>query len=118
MGQRPPYAMRKSWAERYTLLILSRWTFLTVAVAKPKGDYMDRFLAMKERGETILFSELLAEIPSDDVLRVLFPAQKRTWKQLATKRGMEVLKLHLDGFRQPEIAKKLDLTSVNANLKL
>lgn len=72
---------------------------------------MDRFLAMKERGETILFSELLAEIPSDDVLRVLFPAQKRTWKQLATKRGMEVLKLHLDGFRQPEIAKKLDLTS-------
>ena len=72
---------------------------------------MDRFLAMKERGETILFSELLAEIPSDDVLRVLFPPQKRTWKQLATKRGMEVLKLHLNGFRQPEIAKKLDLTS-------
>ena len=97
-------------AERYTLLILSRWTFLIVVVAKPKGDYMDRFLAMKERGETILFSELLAEIPSDDVLRVLFPPQKRTWKQLATKRGMKVLKLHLNGFRQPEIAKKLDLT--------
>ena len=71
---------------------------------------MDRFLALKERGETILFSELLAEIPSDDVLRVLFPPQKRTWKQLATKRGMEVLKLHLNGFRQPEIAEKLDLT--------
>lgn len=71
---------------------------------------MDKFLEMKERGETILFSELLAEIPSDDVLRVLFPPQKRAWKQLATKRGMEVLKLHLNGFRQPEIAEKLDLT--------
>ena len=71
---------------------------------------MDRILAMKERGETMLFSELLAEIPSDDVLRVLFPPQKRTSKQLVTKRGMEVLKLHLNGFRQPEIAERLGLT--------
>lgn len=62
------------------MLILCRWTFLIVAEAKPKGGYMDRFLEMKERGETILFSELLAEIPSDDVLRVLFPPQKRAWK--------------------------------------
>ncbi|NCE65096.1 hypothetical protein D1159_11045 [Pseudoflavonifractor sp. 524-17] len=71
---------------------------------------MDRFLAMKEHGETILFSELLAELPSDDVLRVLFPPQKKTWKQLATRRGLEVLKLHLNGLHQPEIADRLGLT--------
>lgn len=71
---------------------------------------MDRFLAMREHGETILFSDLLAEIPSDDVLCVLFPPQKKTWKQLATKRGLEILKLRLNGFRQPEIAEKMGLT--------
>ena len=79
---------------------------------------MDRFLALIERGETILFSELLAEIPSDDVLRVLFPPQKRTWKQLATKRGMEVLKYTWMGFANQKLRKSWTLLLTKSPMPL
>ena len=63
---------------------------------------MNRFLEMKERGETILFSELLDEIPADDVLPGLLPD--------ISQRELKVLKLRLEGLCQPEIAERLNLT--------
>ena len=65
---------------------------------------------MKERGDTILFSDLLAEIPDDDVLRELMPNPYGLNKQFITHRGMKVLKLRLDGLRQTEIAEQLNMT--------
>lgn len=63
---------------------------------------MNRFLEMKERGETILFSELLDDIPADDVLAELLPN--------ISQRELNVLKLRLEGLCQAEIAEKLNLT--------
>lgn len=71
---------------------------------------MNRFLEMKERGETILFSQLLEEIPPEDVLRELLSDPQNPKKQLITRRKLEVLKLRLDGLCQPEIAGRLGLT--------
>ena len=71
---------------------------------------MNRFLEMKERGEPILFSELLSEIPSDDVLLKLFPHPKRSKEQLVTRQRLEVLRLRLDGLHLPEIAVQLGIT--------
>ena len=70
---------------------------------------MNKFLMMKERGDTILFSDLLAEIPDDDVLRKLMPNPYSPDKRFITHRGMKVLKLRLDGLRQPEIAEQLNM---------
>ena len=70
---------------------------------------MNKFLMMKERGDTILFSDLLAEIPDDDVLRKLMPNPYSPDKRYITHRGMKVLKLRLDGLRQPEIAEQLNM---------
>lgn len=63
---------------------------------------MNRFLEMKERGETILFSELLDDIPADDVLAELLPN--------ASQRELKILKLRSEGLCQAEIAEKLKLT--------
>lgn len=71
---------------------------------------MNRLLEKKECGNTILFSELLKDIPSDDVLAELLPAPLMPGKPFITKRGLEVLKLRLEGLRQPEIAERLGLT--------
>lgn len=71
---------------------------------------MNRFLEMKERGEPILFSELLSEIPSDDVLYKLFPHPRRSKEQLVTRQRLEVLRLRLDGLRLPAIAVQLGIT--------
>lgn len=70
---------------------------------------MNRFLEQKERGEIVLFSELLTDIPSDDVLLELFPNTFSPNKPLVTHRGLEVLKLRLEGLRQSEIAERLGL---------
>ncbi len=71
---------------------------------------MDQFLEMKERGEIIRFSELLSEIPSDDVLLELFPDPQRPHKLLVNHRQLEVLKLRLNGLRLPEISEQLGFT--------
>ena len=42
----------------------------------------NKFLEQKERGETILFTELLKEIPDDDILLELLPDQTRSGHQL------------------------------------
>ena len=71
---------------------------------------MNKFLEMKERGETIPFSDLLKDIPPDDVLAELFPALDGRKRPLVTHREMQVLKLRLDGLTQAGIAGKLQLT--------
>lgn len=71
---------------------------------------MNKFLEMKERGETILFSDLLKDIPPDDVLAELFPVLSDRKRPLVTHREMQVLKLRLDGLTQAGIAEELQLT--------
>lgn len=71
---------------------------------------MNKFLLMKERGDTISFSDILKDIPEDSVLRELLPNPNGADKKFITQRGMKVLKLRLDGFRQPEIAERLNMT--------
>lgn len=71
---------------------------------------MNKFLEMKERGELILFSELLEDIPPKDTLYELLPNPQNPRKQLVDRRDLEVLKLRLDGFHQTEIAERLGLT--------
>lgn len=71
---------------------------------------MNRFLEMKERGETILFSEILENIPPDDVLAELFPDLNNFDRSRANHREMQILKLRLDGLTQPQIAEKMNLT--------
>lgn len=60
----------------------------------------NNFLEQKRKGEKILFSELLAAPPSDDVLIELFPNTLTPNRPLVTQRGLEVLKLRLEGLRQ------------------
>ena len=69
----------------------------------------NNFLEQKRKGEKILFSELLAAPPSDDVLIELFPNTLTPNRPLVTQRGLEVLKLRLEGLRQSEIAERLGL---------
>lgn len=71
----------------------------------------NRFLEMKERGETILFSELLAEIPPDEVLIHLFPSTRNPECPSVRSSELEVLKLRLKGFKHQEIAEQLGLSS-------
>ena len=71
---------------------------------------MNRFLELKECGGTVLFSELLTQIPPDDVLVELLPDPYSPRKPLVTRRGLEVLKLRLDGLRLPEIEERLGLS--------
>ena len=71
---------------------------------------MNRFLEMKERGEKILFSELLEDIPPDYVLIDLFPNTRNPTKMLVNHVGLEVLNLRLKGLTQAEIVEQLGLT--------
>lgn len=71
----------------------------------------DVLLVRKSKGEKIPFSELLASPPSDDVLAELLPDPQNIGRPLVTQRELAVLKLRLDGFRQPEIAERLGLTT-------
>lgn len=71
---------------------------------------MDDLISRKNRGEVILFSELLNEIPSDEVLSELFPNPHNPDQPLATHSQLQVLKLRLDGLKQPQIAEALKIT--------
>lgn len=71
---------------------------------------MNKFLEMKERGETILFSELLKDIPPNWVLCELFSLPDSQHRSMVSHRGMEILKLRLEGLNQSQIAEKLNLT--------
>lgn len=71
---------------------------------------MNKFLEVKERGETILFSELLKDIPPDYVLLDLFPSKYNPAHLRVSHSALEVLKLRLKGFTQSEIAGQLGLS--------
>ena len=66
----------------------------------------------------ILFSELLADIPSDEVLAELFPDPYRPQKALATHSGLEVLKLSLEGLNTAQTAERLHMTLSQADHRL
>ncbi|MCI9507930.1 MAG: hypothetical protein HFF62_15440 [Oscillospiraceae bacterium] len=70
----------------------------------------NKFLEQKERGETILFTELLKEIPDDDILLELFPDQTQPGRQMVTRRELQILNLHLDTVSYRDIAEKMSLT--------
>lgn len=63
-----------------------------------------------ERGETVLFSEILEHIPSDEVLAHLFPDPYSEGQPAITHFGLEVLELRLQGLKQVQIAEKLQTT--------
>ncbi|NBI11524.1 hypothetical protein D1641_16160 [Colidextribacter sp. OB.20] len=71
---------------------------------------MNKFLEMKERGETILFSDLLEDIPPNYVLVDLFPNKCNPAHLSVSRSALEVLKLRLKGFTQLEIAEQLGLS--------
>lgn len=70
----------------------------------------NNYLSRIAQGEKILFSELLADPPSDEVLAWLFRDIRFPKAQDVDRAGLEVLKLSLLGLRLPEIAGQLGLT--------
>lgn len=67
------------------------------------------FLERKANGEIIPFSELLLDIPTDEVLAELFPYNPKSQPYLSHI-GLKLLKLRLDGSKCEEIADMLHLT--------
>lgn len=72
---------------------------------------MESFLNKIESGESILFSEILEKIPTDDDLPKLFPNDYNPEISSISHFGLEVLKLRLEGLNQLEITEKLQTTS-------
>ena len=68
---------------------------------------MDQLLEKAAHGEAIHFSDLLRNIPSDDILSKLFFNPKHPVNNGISKFGLEVLNLRLEGFKLSEIADKL-----------
>ena len=68
------------------------------------------FFEKIEKGETILFSEILERIPSDEVLLKLFPDPYSYGKSSITHFGLRVLKLRLQGLKLTQIAETLQTT--------
>ena len=71
---------------------------------------MNKFLEQKERGEPILFTELLKEIPCDDVLLELFSDGSQPQHPLLTRHELEIMKLRLKGTPYKTIANQLNIT--------
>lgn len=71
------------------------------AIPSPQGEMAEK---------KILFSELLADIPSDEALAELLPDAYNPSKASVTRLGLEILKLRLDGLDAPQTAEKLQLT--------
>lgn len=66
------------------------------------------FLTRKTNGEKILFSELLIDPPSDEVLVELLPCGRGSRPRLSQSE-LRILKLRLDGLTNAEVAEKLSL---------
>lgn len=76
---------------------------------------MDDFSKKIEKGEPILFSEILERIPSDEVLLKLFPDPYSYGKSSVTHFGLRVLKLRLQGLKLTQIAETLQATNGRVN---
>ena len=66
----------------------------------------------------ILFSELLANIPSDEVLTELLPDPYRPQRALTMHSGLEVLKLRLEGLNTAQTAERLHMTVGQADHRI
>lgn len=60
--------------------------------------------------KTILFSEILADIPSGKKLVELFPDPCQPGKSSVTRLGLEILKLRLEGLDADQTAEKLNIS--------
>ena len=79
------------------------------ATPAPQGEVAEK---------KILFSELLANIPSDEVLTELLPDPYRPQRALTTHSGLEVLKLRLEGLDTAQTAERLHMTLSQADHRL
>ena len=68
---------------------------------------MDQLLEKASHGEAIHFSELLRDIPSDEILAKLFFNPEHPENNGVSQFGLEVLKLRLEGYKLSEIADRL-----------
>lgn len=68
---------------------------------------MDQLLVKASHGEAIHFSELLRDIPSDEILANLFFDPEHPENNGVSQFGLEVLKLRLEGYKLSEIADRL-----------
>ena len=68
---------------------------------------MDQLLEKASHGEAIHFSELLRDIPSDEILANLFFDPEHPENNGVSQFGLEVLKLRLEGYKLSEIADRL-----------
>lgn len=74
------------------------------------------FLKRKANGEKILFSELLENPPSDDVLIDLF-SYSRGGKPYISQCELEVLKMRLEGLTDQEVGEMLNISSTAVNTR-
>lgn len=70
----------------------------------------NNFIVWKNRGDKIQLSKILEELPSDDILRELFPFNDYSDEQYVTHLGLQIIRLRINGFRQKEIADELNIT--------
>lgn len=77
---------------------------------KIEVNIINQFLKRKEDGQKILFSELLDNIPSDEVLAELFSFPDDSSRYNITHFGLEILKLRLKGYVQSQIIEELQTT--------
>lgn len=68
---------------------------------------MDQLLEKASHGEAIHFSELLRDIPSDEILAKLFFNPEHPENNGVSQFGLEVLKLRLERYKLSEIADRL-----------
>ena len=68
---------------------------------------MDQLLEKASHGEAIHFSELLRDIPSDEILANLFFDPEHPENNGVSQFGLEMLKLRLEGYKLSEIADRL-----------
>ena len=74
------------------------------------------FLSQKANGEKILFSELLENPPSDDVLIDLF-SYSRGGKPYISQYELEVLQMRLEGLTDQEVGEILNISSTAVNTR-
>lgn len=70
---------------------------------------MNELLRKIKNGEKIFFSELLADITSDEILCNIFPYSQSNWPYLSQS-GLEIFKLRIEGLNWEDISERLQLS--------
>ncbi len=76
----------------------------------------NNFLRRKANGEKILFSELLENPPTDDVLIDLF-SYSRGGKPYISQYDLEILKMRLEGLTDQEVGERMNISSATVNTR-